>query len=241
MRLSGLAGGLVVACAIVAACSDDPGPTPTPTSRREAPTPRFASGPACETAGVGRACTGPELCEIGDADDLSCNRHLRCNGFAWELADSARTGNGARACTVCAGIEAGTCGALCGSEDEGVICGCTTAADAGREVARDGGADADSGDAETDASIDAEADAGDADAAHDAETDTAPDAEVAAAPIDPWRCVGIRRGCPRRRPRVGEPCVKPMSCDYGACVLDRGVSMACSGGFWTEEMIACPR
>lgn len=240
MRLIWIAGSLAVACVVVAACGDETGAPSGRATRPEPMAPRFVSGPACETARIGQACTGPELCELGDADDIACNRLLRCNGFAWELAQAARS------CMACKGREAGTCGALCGFEGDGVICGCELPAEPADDAGSDAGTETDGGDGGDGGDNDAGSDGGvgelDEEAGADAGVDArfepgTPSTETGAG----WRCVEVRRGCPRRRPRIGEPCVKPMSCDYGACTLDRGVAIACSGGFWVEDAIPCPR
>lgn len=49
-----------------------------------------------------------------------------------------------------------------------------------------------------------------------------------------WRCVQADHdaGCPRKRPRSGTECVRPIMCDYGACVFEDGVEMDCYSGFW---------
>ncbi|HEX8790809.1 MAG TPA: hypothetical protein VF765_07640 [Polyangiaceae bacterium] len=55
-----------------------------------------------------------------------------------------------------------------------------------------------------------------------------------------WQCFAPK-GCPEPRPRIGDACTatqEGLSCDYGACA--GGVSVTCTGGFWTWTMTACP-
>ena len=51
-----------------------------------------------------------------------------------------------------------------------------------------------------------------------------------------WRCIHADQdaGCPRKRPRIGAECVRPLSCDYGTCVFEDGVVMDCYSGYWAK-------
>ncbi|MBX3207247.1 MAG: hypothetical protein KF764_19525 [Labilithrix sp.] len=51
-----------------------------------------------------------------------------------------------------------------------------------------------------------------------------------------WRCVPPPgNGCPAQRPSLGSDCVRPMTCDYGACALGRDLVYACPGqGSWIQ-------
>lgn len=43
-----------------------------------------------------------------------------------------------------------------------------------------------------------------------------------------WRCAPPPgNGCPAQRPPIGSNCVRPMTCDYGACALGRDVVYSC--------------
>jgi len=56
-----------------------------------------------------------------------------------------------------------------------------------------------------------------------------------------WRCHVPQDGCPARRPRSGEACVKSMVCDYGSCVFQRDLSFDCNGGYWSlADYPDCP-
>lgn len=50
-----------------------------------------------------------------------------------------------------------------------------------------------------------------------------------------WTCIETDAGCPRVRPRIGAACVRPMTCDYGACAFDDGVATRCYSGTWIRE------
>jgi hypothetical protein len=52
-----------------------------------------------------------------------------------------------------------------------------------------------------------------------------------------WRCAPPPgNGCPAQRPSIGSDCVKPMTCDYGACALGREVVYSClSTRRWVQD------
>jgi hypothetical protein len=51
-----------------------------------------------------------------------------------------------------------------------------------------------------------------------------------------WKCVAppTTVPCPSARPRVLDACVKPVSCDYGTCELQRPMGYACTAGYWEK-------
>ena len=50
-----------------------------------------------------------------------------------------------------------------------------------------------------------------------------------------WRCVKPAPDCPRTRPSNNDDCVLPMTCDYGDCVFEDGVTMRCYASRWTSH------
>jgi hypothetical protein len=55
-----------------------------------------------------------------------------------------------------------------------------------------------------------------------------------------WNCQSPQQRCPLPRPRLGSFCtVDGMQCDYGTCAVPGGTMETCSGGVWTQAMIAC--
>jgi hypothetical protein len=53
-----------------------------------------------------------------------------------------------------------------------------------------------------------------------------------------WKCVSAEEECPKARPHVGAPCVRPMTCDYGSCLFE-GNAMECELGFWETSSVSC--
>ncbi len=55
-----------------------------------------------------------------------------------------------------------------------------------------------------------------------------------------WFCTATTTGCPATRPALGSACSDPSlkDCDYGQC--SGGVGEACTDGYWTLAMVACP-
>lgn len=51
-----------------------------------------------------------------------------------------------------------------------------------------------------------------------------------------WRCAPPPgNGCPAQRPSIGSDCVRPMTCDYGACALRRELVYSCpETGTWIQ-------
>jgi hypothetical protein len=56
-----------------------------------------------------------------------------------------------------------------------------------------------------------------------------------------WLCDDAPSGCPSPRPHVGAACSAsgPQSCDYGACTIADGVTLACTNGTWQSTPTAC--
>lgn len=60
-----------------------------------------------------------------------------------------------------------------------------------------------------------------------------------------WKCVAppTTAGCPNVRPRETDPCVKPVTCDYGSCALGQPIIYSCTQGRWfkgTQSPADCP-
>jgi hypothetical protein len=50
-----------------------------------------------------------------------------------------------------------------------------------------------------------------------------------------WRCVPPpANGCPAQRPALRSDCVRPMTCDYGSCSLQRDLSFQCLQNVWIQ-------
>ena len=192
-------------------------PTAVPTQTPEPVLP-------CTYATEGYACNygGPNLCENGKSGNANCNDLLKCNGYEWELESIVKTKREAGVCSNTCPAEP-TPGAACDTpSSRGLICdyqlttcGCgVLAGDAGKK-------DAGKPEGGTDSGF---VDGGKADA----------------GPYV-WTCVEPGPGCPRVRPRIGTPCVKPITCDYGSCTFDDGLSVRCSGGYWLKDTASyCP-
>jgi hypothetical protein len=55
-----------------------------------------------------------------------------------------------------------------------------------------------------------------------------------------WICVKPAAGCPAARPRLGSACeTEALTCNYGACSVTGGKLLACRGGNWQEDQVAC--
>ncbi len=227
-------GGSCLLVAFVAACnlSDDDsfgfgfggagssGVVPVPTQPPQQPSP-------CDYAGEGYACNygGPTQCEVGSGGNAYCNDLLKCTGYDWELESVVKPTREAGACALLCpvdpepGLACDTPGAkrqIC--EYQLKTCGCgrprAKMPDAGKKDANaEGGADAEASDAGS-------GDGGD-------------------GGDYVWTCVDPGPGCPRVRPRIGSPCVRPITCDYGTCTFDDGVAIRCSGGYWLKESSFC--
>jgi hypothetical protein len=183
----------------------------------------------CETVTEGISCYSGGItattCEQGASANASCNPHLFCNDeHVWEKEPPQRAVcAGAAVCpaTYTASAPDDLCkrpdaiGLLC-EYDEGT-CGCAPVG--GIDRSRPGFPKKDAG--ENDASA---ADAG-----------TASDAGPRTYE---WKCIQADRdaGCPRRRPREGIDCVRPLNCDYGYCVFEDGLRMDCYQGSWVRDL-----
>ncbi len=220
--------GLIAACNL---SDDDFFTTPFPGSSGTSgvPVPTASAEPVtpCTYANLGYACNygGASICESGKNGNAECNDLLRCNGYEWELENGAKTKR-----------EAGVCNQVCPVEpvlqDGGAPIACDqpasnaliceyqlTTCGCGHPTARK--SDAGKTDAGTEAGVDA--------------------GFVDGGPPLVWTCVDPGPGCPRVRPRIGQPCVKQIACDYGACTFDDGLAVKCTGGYWLKDTQAfCP-
>lgn len=178
----------------------------------------------------------PAPCEHGESANANCNGSFSCEQGTWVAEPPQRA--------VCAPTSA--CPAaftsvvppdLCKRPDaisliceydEGT-CGCAPVGGLGRGVPakKDAGA-GDGGDGGSDA--------GSADAADAGSTD-------AGSRTYEWTCVQPDRdaGCPRRRPREGLGCVRPLNCDYGYCEFEDGYRMDCYRGQWVRDLTRSER
>jgi hypothetical protein len=176
---------------------------------------------ACDQADEGSSCFNfspseniSASCEHKKLANPACNATLRCLGNEWTRAAPERSLCATECPTAyvaempdggCAIPNAGT---LICEYPEGT-CGCAPI----RAVDPDAG---EGGAGEPDE------DAGESDA------DAGPT-------VYEWRCVTPAAGCPRTRPRIGDDCVLPMSCDYGDCLFDDGVTLGCYDHHWQVE------
>ncbi|MBX3207692.1 MAG: hypothetical protein KF764_21765 [Labilithrix sp.] len=217
--LAATAGG-----AVVAACASE-GSVGAPVRRDRggaAPlVPDAAAEPspfACEVEAGSSCLTATErVCERGAHAAPFCNEVLRCVGTSWE-----RTSGGACASACPAAYSERAPGACDAARAETLLCeypegtcGCAPV-DAHDEHGPDDEEDA--GD---------ELDAGARDAG----------AEEPGPARYEWRCVRPAAGCPRTRPRLGDRCVTPMTCDYGVCVFEHGALVRCASGRWDAESV----
>jgi hypothetical protein len=187
--------------------------------------------PPCDRASEGNSCgaTALSVCEKGTNGNAKCNTVLRCeSGSRWD-PDPKETCSDDCPPQYAKERPDGACEAplahnlICEYPDG--TCGCAPAS-----AVKDGGPDGDAGDGEADA------EAPDADVPDAGKSDGGKDAGPYV-----WTCVAPAAGCPRTRPRLGSRCVKPMTCDYGRCVFDDGLSVRCSSGFWSEAATKpCP-
>ncbi len=217
--------GLVAYGALLVAACDSDKFYPSTGSRGFAPAPvPFDAGnskPAevppspCEAAQAGSVCTysGPQSCERGDAANVGCNEVLTCTSAEW------RRGVGRTCATTCPSTFGDAPDGACEepATAPSVLCeypeGLCGCVHSSRI-----------GDASTDG------DAGDDDGGD-------------AGPYV-WTCVPAKHqdGCPRARPRLGDRCVRKVTCDYGSCVFDDGILVECRGAteaFW-ERATAKP-
>lgn len=237
MRVNALLGragsAAVAACALLAACNfgsdisfGSGGGFSGGSSSGTVPGEPTPPGP-CESAQVGSGCGRSSLvCEQPGSANAACNAHVSCDGEVWQVEPPVEP-----ACATecpkayvdelpdgCAVENADTL--LC-AYPEGT-CGCVPvfadAPDAGP---------ADAGDAD-------DAGEGYEDAGHSDAGDSGP-----APRAYTWKCVTPEAGCPRTRPLTGAQCVRPLSCDYGACLFEDGVRMRCYSGRWSVEERAC--
>lgn len=197
------------------------------------------SGPEiCETAKENDSCYGTRastFCEQGESANANCNAHLVCGDDTWSKDPPQRA--------ICAPTSAcpstytetvpdelckrpDAISLLC-EYDEGT-CGCAPVGGVDRG-ATDFPAKKDAG--AKDAGGDASSDAGDAGAKDAGKADAGPRTYE-------WKCVQPDRdaGCPRRRPREGIDCVRPINCDYGFCVFEDGYRMDCYSGSWVRDL-----
>lgn len=187
------------------------------------PTPTYVPPPQpgpCEGATENQSCTLNVTCEDKKLANPACNGQLRCdNLYTWSRTE-ADTLECATECPAAYveqlpdGCTIPLAGTLICEYPEGT-CGCAP-------VRPDGGAE-DAGDA-------GKSDAGKSDGGDAGEEDTT---------VYEWRCVKPEAGCPRIRPREGDECVKPMTCDYGDCVFNDGVSMHCYSRRWVTQRTSC--
>ncbi|HVM68322.1 MAG TPA: hypothetical protein VM204_00620, partial [Gaiellaceae bacterium] len=226
-----IALGAALAAVLVAACST--GAEVEPPIRRggdtSAPAPRpdasALADPEClAEAGTSCATATERVCERGEHAARDCNEVLRCVDSSWVA--TARTDCLASCPATADAPPAGACdvanaGTLLCSYAE-VTCGCAPVLESEEDEgddARDGGGGPDGEDAGATA------------------TDGGSRELDAGAPSRryEWKCVTAEPGCPKTRPRLGERCVRPMSCDYGACLFEHGALMGCHGGRWDSE------
>jgi hypothetical protein len=170
-------------------------------------------------------CVAPLRCEYGTSPSSACNTIAECNNqgvfditpaSSTACDDRCPTFDAPGALTTAQGTPCvhGSRGALvCGSPYDRSTCGCVDPS------TTDGGAPpplADAAGAATDASMDPDATA---------------DAADAMPPDVPgvWLCVTPAAGCPATRPPVGGPCVRELTCDYGACLFPGGMKVTCTG------------
>jgi hypothetical protein len=186
----------------------------------------------CETVKEGTSCytgrTTATSCEQGESANASCNPHLFCNNrHVWEQEPPQRAvcaGSAVCPATYTASAPDDLCkrpdaiGLLC-EYDEGT-CGCAPVGGVDRSVPDFPWKDA------------GENDAGDV---RDNDAGTASDAGPRTYE---WKCIQADRdaGCPRRRPREGIDCVRPLNCDYGYCVFEDGLRMDCYQGSWVRDL-----
>ncbi|MDF2691952.1 MAG: hypothetical protein K0S65_335 [Labilithrix sp.] len=220
---------LAASSALLLACNlgDDYYPSPGGFGGIPGRGPVFDAGSAdtprtCDGAREGSACFNSSTrasftgsCEDKKLANPACNATLRCLGNEWTRGVPQRSAcaTGCPAAYV-AEMPDGSCAipranTLICEYPEGT-CGCAPV----RAVDWDAG-DGGSGEPDEDAG---ESDAGDA----------GPTAYE-------WRCVTPAAGCPRKRPRIGDDCVLPMSCDYGDCLFDDGVTMHCYDQHWRAD------
>lgn len=181
----------------------------------------------CETVAEGVSCYTTRItasCEQGVGANANCKPRLTCSDGVWTKEKPQRA--------VCAPTSAcpvtytetvaddlckrpDAISLLC-EYDEGT-CGCAPVDGVVKKTSpRDAG------------------DAGDADASAPADAGSKGDAGPRTYE---WKCVHTNHdaGCPRRRPREGIDCVRPLNCDYGYCVFEDGYRMDCYQGSWVRD------
>lgn len=213
--------GLVAYGAVLAAACDSDKFYPSTGSRGFPPTPlpvdagtrRPAEVPPspCEEAEPTHACVygNPAACELGDAANVRCNEVLTCTGSQWRRADAGTPCVSACPSTFTLGEPDAACGLEHAST---VLCEYPEGLCGCMHSASTGDA----------------GDAGD------------PDAASVDGGTYVWTCIEPKRqeGCPRTRPRLGDRCVRKVTCDYGSCVFDDGILVECRGGtdaFWSRS------
>ncbi len=178
---------------------------------------------ACDDPEEGASCYGVDprsnLCETKVHANEACNARLRCDDYAWSAEPAVK-----RDCpTDCPstyvtdlpdGCSAPNAGALLCEYPEGT-CGCAPVRPGHADGGADGGEDVE--------------DAGGLDGGGDG-----------GPTVYEWKCVTAEPGCPKTRPRAGAPCARRIECDYGSCVFEDGVAMACTG-VWSVESRWCDR
>lgn len=185
----------------------------------------------CETVVEGVSCYTSRVvtsCEQGPGANANCNSHLSCDDGLWTKEPPQRTSCAPiAACpaTYTESVGDDLCkrpdaiSILC-EYDEGT-CGCAPVGGVIKPgTPKDAGKDSgDSGDAQVPTDAGSKADAG--------------------PRTYEWKCVQPDHdaGCPRRRPREGIDCVRPLHCDYGYCVFEDGYQMNCSTGSWVRELL----
>lgn len=189
---------------------------------------------ACEVEAGSSCLTATErVCERGAHAAPFCNEVMRCVGPSWERTSGASCAStcpeayDTRAPGACDVANAGTL--LC-AYPEGT-CGCAPVHEEDEPEPEDEDAGAGGRPADEDAGADgggARGDGGPRDGDH------APGATRYA-----WTCVKPAVGCPRTRPRLGDRCVTPMTCDYGVCVFEHGALVRCASGRWDVEHVPC--
>ncbi len=178
--------------------------------------------PSICDVGEGDGCSfaGIETCEMKEHANPACNPTLHCERSTWQRKPPTKS-SCASACPESYVVDPDTSSSRCALPNAQTLiceypegtCGCAPV----RPVEHDAGDAGDAGEEPADAG---ESDAGDVDAG---------------STVYAWRCVRPEAGCPRMRPRIGTECVRPMTCDYGDCLFEDGVTMRCYSGSWVSE------
>lgn len=189
----------------------------------------------CDSVTEGADCYSGRIatsCERGDSANANCNPHLVCSTKGLWTTEAPQRAVCAPTTACPTSYTETVPDALCKRPDaksllceydEG-LCGCAPV----------GGLDRG-----TSGTIPTKKDAG----AKDSGSDSGHALDAGAPPSDAgtrtyeWKCVHADRdaGCPRRRPREGIECVRPLNCDYGYCAFEDGFRMDCYSGNWVRD------